>query len=148
MFVFLIFAFSLVSSGNLFSCKIYCSTVSLVLFLVFWFHVSNAHSIFRYIYQEWCVSVVKFKKHRSSISVRRWKRTLTASRSTPFSLLWNIQWHDCFRFYFQWCIEIEPKFVVAIIFHPSSCKITFCELNFYTFHFYQFIQTDHPKRKI
>jgi len=29
----------------------------------------------------------------------------------------------------------EPKLVAAIIFHPSSFMITFCELTLYTFHF-------------
>jgi len=43
------FAFSAVSSGNFFSCTIFCSTFSLTLlfcfFLTFRFHVSKAHSI-------------------------------------------------------------------------------------------------------
>jgi hypothetical protein len=33
-------------------------------------------------------------------------------------------------FYFGWFIEVESKSVAAIIFHPSSCMITFCEMNF------------------
>jgi len=42
-------------------------------------------------------------------------------------------------FYFRWFIEIELKFFTAIIFRPSSCMITFCELTLYTFHVYRFI---------
>ena len=33
--------------------------------------------------------------------------------------------------------EIEPKFVAAVIFLPSSCMVTFCELTLYTFHVYR-----------
>jgi len=63
--LFSIFAFSAVSSRNLFSCKIFCSTFSLALFLVFRIHVSKSHSIFRYICREWCVFLVTFKKYRN-----------------------------------------------------------------------------------
>jgi hypothetical protein len=66
--------------------------------IVFRFHVSKAHLIFRYICHERCVFVVEFKKHRCLFSDRRYKRTLTANRNTLFSLRRKIQWHDCLRF--------------------------------------------------
>jgi hypothetical protein len=65
---------------------------------MFRFYVSEAHSIFRFICHERCVFVIAFKKPKSLFSDRCYKRTLTANRSTPFSLRINIQLHDCLSF--------------------------------------------------
>jgi hypothetical protein len=75
------------------------------------------------------------------------KRTLTANRSNSCSLRRNMQWCYCLSFHFGLSIQTELNLVAAIICYPSSCMITFCELTLYTFHFYPFIQRDHPKRK-
>ena len=50
--------------------------------------------------------------------------------------------------HFGWFIEVELNLAAAIIFHPASRMTTFCEFALYTCHFYRFIQTDQPQRKI
>jgi hypothetical protein len=129
VFLFSIF-FPCFELGKFILLQIFCSTFSLAFFLVFSLHLSKAHSLIISICYEWCVFVITFKKHRNLFSDRSLKGTLTTSRSPPFLLLWNIQWHDCWGFYFQWFVRIEPKFDSAIIFHPSSCELTF---TLYTF---------------
>jgi len=40
---------------------------------------------------------------------------------------------DMTVFHFRRFIVVEPQFFGAIIFHPSSCMITSCEMTLYTF---------------
>jgi hypothetical protein len=63
------FAFLVVSSGNLFSYIIFCSTFSRACFFPLVFSL-QAHSIFRYSCHHRFVFIVSFKKRRSLFSER------------------------------------------------------------------------------
>jgi hypothetical protein len=88
---------------------------------VFRFSVSKAHSIFRYICHERCVFVIAFKNPRILFSDRSYKRTLTANRSTPFSLRRNkVTWlftfctFDCLSKFYQ-SFSLPSFFVLHLV---------------------------------
>jgi len=66
--------------------------------LVFRFHVSKAHSLFRYIFRKNSSFVFTFKNHRCYFQTAHRKITPKAYRSTVSSQLRIRQWHDCLRF--------------------------------------------------
>ena len=100
--LFLILAVSDVSSGSFLSRRIFYSIFSQYYF-VFRFHVTKSHAIFRTILHRRYLLDVAYKK------LSRIEKKPSQDKH-PFSLLRNMQWHDCLGFSISMIYPKRVKF--------------------------------------